>query len=185
MLREERLETHSTPPNPLSREGEEVGIEKGDLRLEEKERRSLPFREVIVSYLVPALHPLIQRNNDIQPAVSISLLADLSRCTVAIARGKSVLLLVVERHRSRISYRDACEDIFFRENFSTQQKFSFDKKKTKNCLKITAAALNHSITIEIRLAGKKAIISLARRRQKLSELRACRIASIFRTIEII
>jgi len=49
----------------------------------EKERRSLPFREVIVSYLVPALHPLIQRNNDIQPAVSISLLADLSRCTVA------------------------------------------------------------------------------------------------------
>lgn len=48
-----------------------------------KERRTLPFREVIVSYLVPALHPLIQRNNDIQPAVSISPLADLSRCTVA------------------------------------------------------------------------------------------------------
>ena len=39
--------------------------------------RGPPFREVIVSYLVPALHPLIQRNNDIQPAVSISSLADL------------------------------------------------------------------------------------------------------------
>ena len=31
-------------------------------------------REVIVSYLVPALHPLIQRNNDIQPAVAHLLL---------------------------------------------------------------------------------------------------------------
>jgi len=38
-----------------------------------KETKPPPFREVIVSYLVPALHPLIQRNNDIQPAVSISL----------------------------------------------------------------------------------------------------------------
>lgn len=83
MPREERFETHSTPLNPLSREGEEVGIEEGDPALGGKEKRSLPFREVIVSYLVPALHPLIQRNNDIQPAVSISLLADLSRCTVA------------------------------------------------------------------------------------------------------
>lgn len=84
-LRATCLDTYSTPPNPLSQEGEEVGIarEEGDPGLGGKERRSLPFREVIVSYLVPALHPLIQRNNDIQPAISISLLADLSRCTVA------------------------------------------------------------------------------------------------------
>lgn len=60
-------------------EGGSRGKEGG----EGEEGTSLPFREVIVSYLVPALHPLIQRNNDIQPAVSISPFADLCRCTVA------------------------------------------------------------------------------------------------------
>jgi len=52
------------------------------------------------------------------------------------------------------------EDIFLRENFFTQRKFSFDKK-TKN-LKITAVTSNRSIMVEIRSASKKAIISLLR-----------------------
>jgi len=60
-----------------------------------KETKPSPFREVIVSYLVPALHPLIQRNNDIQPAVSISPLPPslslsllMHRCVAAALRQK-------------------------------------------------------------------------------------------------
>lgn len=63
--------THPLLLYPLSRGGE-ARIGRGIRR-----ERDPPFREVIVSYLVPALHPLIQRNNDIQPAVSISSPADL------------------------------------------------------------------------------------------------------------
>lgn len=60
-----------TPPTPFSSIAEGRGSGEGS------GERDPPFREVIVSYLVPALHPLIQRNNDIQPAVSISSPADL------------------------------------------------------------------------------------------------------------
>lgn len=76
------------PPSPGSRGGEARMARD----LEGEGGRDPPFREVIVSYLVPALHPLIQRNNDIQPAVSISSPADLQHdppVVVSPARGRN------------------------------------------------------------------------------------------------
>lgn len=89
----ERLETTHKPhptPSPLSKWGGGEAM----ARDQEEGGGSLPFREVIVSYLVPALHPLIQRNNDLFNLPFPSLLSLISATIhrwISLPRGKSVL----------------------------------------------------------------------------------------------
>jgi len=55
--------------------------------------------------------------------------------------------------------------------FPLDENFLSDKNDKESFENYRGGALSRSITVEIRLAGKKAIVSLARRRQKLSVLR--------------
>lgn len=94
--------------NPFGPETQIISLSLSSQYAHSEKGGLLPFREVIVSYLVPALHPLIQRNNDIQPAVSSSFLSLFLHLSFAL----SCLPLV--HHGKCPNYLDLSLETFYR-----------------------------------------------------------------------
>lgn len=151
----------TNPTQPLARERVKREGSRG-----KEGRGPLPFREVIVSYLVPALHPLIQRNNDIQPAVSIS----------------PDLTVASQWHEEKVSspWKDViAEEILRKTTFPLAPRAIVLRRTRRRCSRMYRALnLPRSRALKMRSAGKNTAIFLARRR-------CARPPAIFRTIEII